>query len=444
MSGAATASGDFKFQVEVADATSSAAFASYDIYVNPPALTILTTSLSTGNVGAAYSASLTASGGNPPYAWTTTAASLPPGLTLSSGGILSGTPTVSGTYQFQVELADSHSVAAFQTYTVTIGAPVISTTTAVSITTTTLPGGTVSQAYSASLAATGGTAPYAWSVSAGVLPAGLTLSSAGVLSGTPTTAAQSSFTILATDSLSATGSASILCLTIAAAASGPANPDALAIIYPGLDPTTTGVAYSRQLYGTGGVTPYAWSLVSGSLPPGITLDPVFGSLSGVGTQSGDYNFVVKLTDATSTSVTQAYELYVGGTGGSGGTGTGTGGTSAPVSVTVVNGTLNGGTASTGSFASGTSVTITANAAPSGETFNAWTGASVASPNAPSTTLIVGASSETVTATYYVPAPIPQRRSRVTHVFGLRLRICRSFRAGPHRRTRSTNRDCFRC
>ena len=67
------------------------------------------------------------------------------------------------------------------------------------ITTTTLPAGTVGTAYSQALAATGGTTPYIWTIAAGTLPAGLTLSSAGVLGGTPTTAGSATFTVRVTD-----------------------------------------------------------------------------------------------------------------------------------------------------------------------------------------------------------------------------------------------------
>lgn len=74
------------------------------------------------------------------------------------------------------------------------------TVTPLSVTTTTLPNGTVGTAYSQTLSATGGSAPYTWSVSSGTLPAGLTLNTAGLISGNPTTTGTSPFTVLATDS----------------------------------------------------------------------------------------------------------------------------------------------------------------------------------------------------------------------------------------------------
>src|SRR5208283_4784413 len=85
------------------------------------------------------------------------------------------------------------SATATQALSITINA-------ALTITTTSLPGGEAGVGYSQTLAASGGTTPYTWSVSAGTLPAGLSLSSAGVISGTPTTAGTSSFTVQVADS----------------------------------------------------------------------------------------------------------------------------------------------------------------------------------------------------------------------------------------------------
>jgi plastocyanin domain-containing protein len=134
-----------------------------------------------------------------PYSWTITAGSLPPGLLLNTlTGVVSGTPTAAGTYSFTVQ------VNTMGGGTVTEG-PSITINLAPAITTTSLPTGKVGISYSGALAASDGTSPYTWSVSAGSLPAGLSLnSSSGTISGTPTAAGTYSFTSAVTDSVGST------------------------------------------------------------------------------------------------------------------------------------------------------------------------------------------------------------------------------------------------
>jgi len=175
-------------------------------------LTITTTSLPAGTVGVAYSVSLAASGGQtkPPYSWSLAKEDrLPPGLRLSSAGVISGTPTLARpyAYDFSIGVADStrhhlHGIPvqkAAKRLSITIKPPAVAP---LSITTTSLPAGTVKVAYSASLAAIGGKTPYSWSIISGSLPLGLSISSAGVISGTPTSAGTFNFTIIVRDSSS--------------------------------------------------------------------------------------------------------------------------------------------------------------------------------------------------------------------------------------------------
>ena len=135
----------------------------------------------------------------PPYTWTMSGSDVPAGLTLSGAGVLSGTPTTLGTFLFNVQVADGDGnlVSGWVELAVLSTAPPTITTS------TTLPGGTAGVAYSQSLTATGGSPPYTWSVTGGALPPGLTLSSAGALSGTPTTVGPYTFTAQVTDSAGA-------------------------------------------------------------------------------------------------------------------------------------------------------------------------------------------------------------------------------------------------
>lgn len=156
-------------------------------------------------VGQAYSEALAASGAVAPYSFAVTAGALPAGLSLSANGTISGTPTAGGTFNFTVTATDASTgagapFAGSRAYTLTVGIPVITITPSGA-----LPAGTMGQAYAQTLTASGGTAPYAFAVNAGTLPAGLTLTTGGVLSGTPTQAGNFSFTIAATDSSTGTG-----------------------------------------------------------------------------------------------------------------------------------------------------------------------------------------------------------------------------------------------
>ncbi|MBW8811172.1 MAG: putative Ig domain-containing protein, partial [Lysobacter sp.] len=173
--------------------------------VAPPVTLIAPATLPNGTVATAYSQAITASGGIAPYTYAITAGALPAGLTLSSAGALSGTPTAGGTFNFTVTATGSstgtgapHTGA--RAYALVIAPPTVA------LPATTLANGTVAVAYSATLnPASGGTAPYTYAITAGALPAGITLSSAGALSGTPTGAGTFNFAVTATDSSTGSG-----------------------------------------------------------------------------------------------------------------------------------------------------------------------------------------------------------------------------------------------
>jgi hypothetical protein len=154
---------------------------------------------STSTVGSTYAATLTASGGTSPYTWSLAAgSSLPAGLTLNPHGTITGIPTTVGTSTVSVQVTDSGSPAQTATVqlTLAVNPPPLAITT-----TGPLPAATVGSAYAASLAASGGTSPYTWSLAAGSsLPAGLTLNPDGTITGTPTTAGTVNPTVQVTDS----------------------------------------------------------------------------------------------------------------------------------------------------------------------------------------------------------------------------------------------------
>ena len=259
------------------------------------ALSITTASpLPAGTVGTAYSQSFASSGGTGTKSWSVSAGTLPAGLSLSSAGVLSGTPTTAATSSFTVQVTGGGTATKAFSLTVNAAAAALSITTA-----SPLPAGTVGTAYSQSFASSGGTGTKSWSVSAGTLPAGLSLSSAGVLSGTPTTAATSSFTVQVTGGGTATKAFS---LTVNAAAA------ALSITTASPLPAgTVGTAYSQSFASSGGTGTKSWSVSAGTLPAGLSLSSA-GVLSGTPTTAATSSFTVQVTGGG--TATKAFSLTV--------------------------------------------------------------------------------------------------------------------------------------
>lgn len=196
ISGTPTASGAYSFTVQATNSIGSDS-QTFNGSVTSSAVApdITTTTLSSLTQGTAFSQTLAATGTSP-LTWTISAGTLPAGLVLnSSTGIISGTPTGTGSYSFAVQ-ATNTAGSDSQTYSGTIA----STGTAPTITTTVLDSLQAGFSFSQTLSRTGST-PMTWGVSAGTIPPGLTInSSTGVISGTPTTAASYSFTVQASNS----------------------------------------------------------------------------------------------------------------------------------------------------------------------------------------------------------------------------------------------------
>ena len=178
-------------------------------------LTITTTSLPGGTVGAAYSGAVAASGGTTPYTYS--ASGLPGGLSISSAtGAITGTPAQSsiGTSSATIKVTDSTqptSQSATSSLSIKISPALLA------VTTTSLPGGTAASPYpSTTLQASGGVPPYTWALASGSnLPAGLSLSTSGAISGTPAAAGSYPLTFVVTDSFTAPETAkAALTLTI--------------------------------------------------------------------------------------------------------------------------------------------------------------------------------------------------------------------------------------
>jgi Ice-binding-like/Putative Ig domain len=168
-----------------------------------------------------------------------------------------------------------------------------------------LPNGTVGTPYSQTVSASGGTAPYSFSLSSGALPGGLILNAAtGAIAGPPSTAGTSTFSITATDANGCSGSrqypiiiASVGCPTIT--------------LSPGtLPPGAAQMPYSQSVTASGGTAPYVYTIASGTLPAGLSLNPATGLISGAPLGPGLSNFTIRATDANGCVGARPYTLGV--------------------------------------------------------------------------------------------------------------------------------------
>lgn len=172
----------------------------YTMVVVAPTITLTPATLPAMSVGTAFNQTVVASGGQPAFSYAIVAGALPAGLLLNTAsGVISGTPTQAGAYNFTVRATDSGGFSGNQPYSGTVGGAVVVLPAA------SLGNASAGTAYSHSFSASGGTPGYTYVLQSGPLPAGMALSSAGVLSGTPTQAGSFTFTVRATDSSTGTG-----------------------------------------------------------------------------------------------------------------------------------------------------------------------------------------------------------------------------------------------
>lgn len=300
LSGTPTVTGLFTFSVRAEDTGSGGAGApfsrtqNYVLQVAAPTIVVDPATLPNGTGGTPYSQTLSASGGIGAYTFSLTAGALPPGMSFSSGGVLSGTPTAAGVFNMTVTATDANGQSGSRAYALTIASPTLS------IDPTTLPGGTAGTPYSATLTGSGGASPYSFSLLSGALPVGVSFSSAGVFSGTPVTAGTFNMTVRVTD---ANGFTADQAYSIVIAA------PTIVIDPPALPGGTAGTAYSATLSATGGVSPYSFSLLAGALPVGVSFSSA-GVFSGTPTTAGTFNVTVRATDANGFTADHAYSIVI--------------------------------------------------------------------------------------------------------------------------------------
>ncbi len=265
--------------------------------------TIDTTGIPNWTINQPYNQALTTTGGTGPYTYAPIAGSLAPGMVLNPNGTITGTPTSTGTYTFTAQVTDANGIVSTKEFTYTInGTPTIASPT-------TFTAGTLNQAYpNTPITVTGGTPGYSnYTVSAGALPTGLTLDPVtGVVSGTPTAAGTFSFTVQVTDAAGAVATkvynAFIINATQAPTITSPTT----------LPNWTVGQPYpNQQVQLTGGTGPYSnYQVSAGSLPSGLTLDPITGLISGTPTATGTFTVTLQAQDSLGAIANKPYTFTV--------------------------------------------------------------------------------------------------------------------------------------
>ncbi|NEU70985.1 hypothetical protein GK091_29280, partial [Spirosoma agri] len=363
------------YSVTVANASGCVSTTSTTVTSNTATVIVTNPAITTATQGVTFSQSFTASDGTAPYTYTLASGTLPQGLSLSTSGVLSGTPTESGNFSMTVQATDANGcVGVSNTYTLTVinatpiitglvaspnavcvGSPVTFTATVGNVTgsyaytltngtSTSLTGNTTSTALSQNLTASGsGMQNFTLTVSSNgqttAAATGLTVNPlpvAGLTNNGPLTCAQTSVTLTATGGSSYTftnsngtvlaGSGNTRTVSspgtysvTGANASGCVSTTSTTVISntatvtvsnPATTTATAGTAFSQTFTASGGATPYSFSLVSGSLPAGLSLSAA-GVLSGTPTQSSSFPLTIRATDANGCSgVSATYTLTI--------------------------------------------------------------------------------------------------------------------------------------
>lgn len=264
-------------------------------------LTIATPSLPNGPTNVLYSQTIQGAGGVAPFTWSKVSETPPAGGVAafsinSSSGVLSGTPLTAGTYSVTIKVTDGAGTSATSTYSIKIG------NLAISNSGSTFKSWTQNVSYGTDqiATATGNTGAVTWSHPSGVFPPGLSLNdTTGVISGTPTAAGTYSFTVQASDATTGETTTKQFSITINSIC---------AISTASLPNGLVGQLYQQQIVKNGGTGPFSWLVTSGTLPPGMQLDPTTGLLSGTPGSQNKSTFTISLTDSTGSVAQQQLTL----------------------------------------------------------------------------------------------------------------------------------------
>ncbi|MEI6634664.1 MAG: putative Ig domain-containing protein [Chlamydiota bacterium] len=274
-------------------------------------LTITTPSLPPAVTGAAYYVPLFAEGGTLPYTWRISSGTLPAGIELDGmHGMLRGTAASPVSAQITLAVSDSGGETAEAGYllSVTDGGGIPYTqlqgkiTQPLYITTGALPDASPGQSYSVKIEATGGTPPYAWTITSGQLPGALSLAAAsGLIEGVPEAAGRAVFRIKATDT-DLNSDIAEQTLTV--------RGQELLIVTEAFAEGTTGERYEQAVSATGGTPPYSWQVYPVSLPAGLAIDPSRGVISGTPESADDVLLTLGVSDTQGEKASAEFELVI--------------------------------------------------------------------------------------------------------------------------------------
>jgi hypothetical protein len=294
--------GAYAFTAPISAAGATPSSASCEIRIAPPVA--LACPAGPAQAGAMYAGAFSLSGGSGRYTvGILTPETFPAGLTVDAEtGRVSGRPAAAGAFSFTAAVADRDGLAkapGLGLCTMNIAPPTAPPAVA-------CPAGSAQAGalYSSAIAASGGVAPYTFSIASGSLPAGLALNAAtGAISGTPSTASVSSFVARVLDSRgTAAGTGTTSC--------GIDTAPAPLTVTCATSLAQVGAAYSSWVTADGGTGTYAFSIASGALPAGLTLNAATGAVTGTPNTAGTFSFTAKVTDAAGKSATRSCAITV--------------------------------------------------------------------------------------------------------------------------------------
>ncbi|HXR98619.1 MAG TPA: putative Ig domain-containing protein [Terriglobales bacterium] len=302
VSGTPTASGTTTTVFKVTDTSAPPQSATLPVTITVAPLKVTDPTLADGQVGVAYAATILMTNGTGPFTPLLLSGTPPPGITVSQGPapligfLIGGTPTAAGTYTFTVQITDNSGQVATQSFHMVVDP--------FEITPPVLLAGVEGRGYDQKLSAQGGVAPYTFNLVTGALPAGLTLSQFGEISGVPASGSAGNypFSVQVTDSNGLVSTNNLLLVVF--------NGHSLAITNIALPPAQVGQAYTQQANADFGTPPYTFSIV-GTLPNGLILAPD-GEITGIpaaGT-TGTFGFTINVVDAIGAKASRHFSLTV--------------------------------------------------------------------------------------------------------------------------------------